>query len=154
MSRLLFFSSLFLIGFNACRNSNDADYAKEVESKLPTNLVHNPNSLSTDTGKVGCLTFIDSTHHFGKVKEGEKVTYDFAYKNTGSKDLLIFSAKASCGCTVPEYNSTTPLKPGEERSMKVTFNSAGKKGHNHKAILVTNSGVPGEVTISIDADVE
>lgn len=155
MNRLLI---LFLFGsysiISSCSETNDPNYSKEIEGKLPSQLVHNPNSMNTSTGESGHLTFTDTLHNFGRMKEGEKVTYDFNYKNTGSKEILIFSAQASCGCTIPEYNSTTPIKPGEEGSIKVTFNSDGKKGHNHKTIVVTNSGVPGEVEISIEADVE
>jgi len=155
MPRLLMFallSSFCLI--SSCSESNDPNYSKEIEGKLPAQLVHNPNSLKPTSGETGHLTFMDTLHNFGKLKEGEKVTYDFSYKNTGSKDVLIFSARASCGCTIPEYNSTTPIKPGEEGSIKVTFNSDGKKGHNHKTIVVNNSGIPGEVEIAIEAEVE
>lgn len=149
-----FFLSFMLLAATGCHDKSDADYAKEVEGKLPSQLVHNPNSMQASSTETGRLSFTDTLHSFGKIKEGEKVTYDFNYKNTGSKDLLIFSATASCGCTVPQYNSTSPLKPGEEGTMKVSFNSEGKKGHNHKTVVVINSGIPGEVVIAIEADVE
>lgn len=152
---------LSLIGLTlftqACGNNSNPEYTKEIEGKLSTDLVANPNTLDSQSHKnisLGCLQFTDTVHNFGHLKEGEVVEYEFTYTNIGGKDVLIHQAKASCGCTVPVYNHDTPIKPKETGSMKVTFNSQGKKGHNRKSVIVLTNGQPSEQNIYIEADVD
>ena len=94
-----------------------------------------------DTTKV---QLIDSVYNFGKITEGEKVTFNFRFKNIGSKALVITNTSASCGCTVPE-KPEKPILAGETSFIKVVFNSKGKVGHNEKSITVmanTNPSFP------------
>nr|HNH67158.1 DUF1573 domain-containing protein [Bacteroidia bacterium] len=67
------------------------------------------------------------------ITEGEIVSYNFKFKNSGKAPLIITQASASCGCTVPEY-SKDPIAPGQEGFIKVTFNSEGKHGMTSKTI--------------------
>ncbi|MEO6456215.1 MAG: DUF1573 domain-containing protein, partial [Ginsengibacter sp.] len=48
------------------------------------------------------VQIIDSIYNFGKVTDGEKVEYNFKFINSGKNPLIVSSATASCGCTVPE----------------------------------------------------
>ncbi|MDI1255990.1 MAG: DUF1573 domain-containing protein [Flavobacterium sp.] len=98
------------------------------------------------------ITFPEKEFNFGTINEGEKVTHIFTFKNEGTADLLITDAKGSCGCTVPEYPKEA-IKPGEESSIKVSFNSAHKHGKQQKTVtLVTNSKKKVEI-LNIIADV-
>jgi hypothetical protein len=81
------------------------------------------------------ITFENTEHDFGTIKQGDKVTYDFKFKNTGKSELLIKDAKGSCGCTVPEYPKD-PISPGQEDIIKVSFNSAGKIGDQIKSVTL------------------
>jgi Protein of unknown function (DUF1573) len=87
------------------------------------------------------VQLIDSVFDFGTVSEGEKVEFNYRFKNTGNTPLMIFSAHASCGCTVPE-KPEKPILPGETGSLKVVFNSQGKAGHNSKDITVEANTTP------------
>jgi hypothetical protein len=87
------------------------------------------------------VQLIDSLYNFGTVTEGEKVTYNFRFKNTGKKPLIITNTTASCGCTVPE-KPEKPILPGETAFIKVVFNSKGKAGMNNKTISVTSNARP------------
>ena len=60
------------------------------------------------------LIFREYEHNFGKVAEGEKVSYVFTFDNKGTADLVITSATTTCGCTVPKYD-TKPIPPGKQR---------------------------------------
>ena len=101
------------------------------------------------------VQLIDSVYDFGKVTEGEKVTFNFRFKNVGKKPLIIVSTSASCGCTVPE-KPEQPIPAGETGFIKVVFNSRGKQGHQEKNINVTANTNPefpklllkGEVTVA------
>ena len=68
------------------------------------------------------VELIDKVYNFGTISEGEKVEYNFRFKNTGKKPLIITNASASCGCTVPE-KPEKPVMPGETSFIKVVFNS-------------------------------
>jgi hypothetical protein len=81
------------------------------------------------------ITFENTEHDFGTITQGDKVTYDFKFKNTGKSELLIKEAKGSCGCTVPEYPKD-PISPGQEDIIKVSFNSAGKIGDQIKSVTL------------------
>ncbi len=101
------------------------------------------------------VQIIDSVYNFGKVVNGDKVEYNFRFKNTGKKALVILDSRASCGCTITE-KPEKPVLPGEISFIKVVFNSKGKIGHNEKTITVTSNANPefppliltGEVTES------
>jgi hypothetical protein len=92
----------------------------------------------TDTTTV---QVIDSAYDFGNVTDGEKVIYNYRFRNTGHKPLVISSATASCGCTVPE-KPDEPIQPGETGFLKVVFNSEGRVGPTHKEINVVSNAYP------------
>lgn len=87
------------------------------------------------------VQLIDSVYNFGHVTDGDKVQYNYRFRNTGNKPLIIASAVASCGCTVPE-KPEEPVKPGEVGFLKVVFNSKGRVGEVHKTITVTSNAYP------------
>lgn len=56
----------------------------------------------------------EKAHDFGTIRQADgNVTHVFTFSNDGEAPLLILSAKASCGCTKPEY-SKKPILPGEK----------------------------------------
>jgi Protein of unknown function (DUF1573) len=87
------------------------------------------------------VQIIDSAYDFGTIKDGEKVTYNYRFRNTGKNPLIIATAVASCGCTVPE-KPEEPIKPGDSGFLKVVFNSEGKEGDVHKTIVVNSNAYP------------
>ncbi len=98
----------------------------------------NPARHFTDSTTV---QMIDSAYNFGKISDGEKVEYSYRFRNTGKNPLIISSAVASCGCTVPE-KPEEPVQPGEAGYLKVVFNSKGRVGDVHKEITVTSNAYP------------
>ena len=80
------------------------------------------------------LTIIgEETIDFGKVIEGEKVHLEFKIKNSGTGNLIISKASASCGCTSLEYPERV-LEEGESDVVNVTFDSKGRVGNQTKKI--------------------
>ena len=87
------------------------------------------------------VQIIDSLFNFGQIMDGEKVEYNFRFKNTGTKPLIISAARASCGCTVPE-KPEAPIPPGQIGFLKVVFDSKGRIGNAHKDIRVSSNATP------------
>ena len=84
---------------------------------------------------------IDSkSHDFGTIREADgPVSHTFVITNTGDEPLAIISAKASCGCTRPEY-SKRPVEPGKSTTVKVTYLPAGRPGEFTRDVtLKTNA---------------
>ena len=82
---------------------------------------------------------IDTFHDFGTIKEGEKVSHKYHFKNTGDAPLLIANVVASCGCTIPSYPKE-PILPGQEGDIEVLFNSRNKKGMQNKSVMIYSNG--------------
>ena len=60
------------------------------------------------------LTIIEPVKDYGTVPKGEKLSWTFAIKNTGTSDLQIIAARPACGCTVADFDKV--IKPGETRA--------------------------------------
>jgi Protein of unknown function (DUF1573) len=84
---------------------------------------------------------IDTAYDFGKVIDGEIVTYNYRFVNTGKKPLIVTNASASCGCTVPE-KPEKPIEPGDTGFIKVKFNSEHRVGMAHKTVTVSSNAEP------------
>jgi hypothetical protein len=84
--------------------------------------------------------------------EGETVSFDFKFRNTGKTDLVITEVSSSCGCTVPSYPKTA-IRPGQEGSIKVAFNSRGKKGYQTKSVVVLANTQPNATQLRIKAQI-
>ncbi len=137
------------------------------EPEFPSNFIENKNSPGpiqnmmdqnpatnqrlTDS-TLTTIDFAEEIFNFGDIYEGEKASHDFKFKNTGKNPLIIRSAKASCGCTVPSYPKE-PILPGQEGIINVVFNSEGKGGHQHKSVHVTANTIPNYASIEIKANV-
>ena len=124
------------------------------EKKISTDLVDNPNTANgvNNPGSLPSFKFEEIEHDFGKVIQGESVSYEFKFTNTGKSDLIIVDVNTSCGCTVPSF-PRTPIRPGEKGAIKVSFNSAGKFGFQAKNILVVANTQPNTTLLRIKAQI-
>tara|TARA_B100000508_G_scaffold137355_1_gene131652 strand:- start:178846 stop:179229 length:384 start_codon:yes stop_codon:yes gene_type:complete len=77
-------------------------------------------------GQSAEFKFLSSTtHKWDKTPEGELLEHYFVYENSGDAPLTINDAKVSCSCTKIDYPNA-PTLPGEQDSIRVTFNTEGK----------------------------
>jgi hypothetical protein len=109
-------------------------------------------NVSSDTTGTAMLTFNSPEHNFGKVKAGERVGCIFTYTNSGDADLIITSASASCGCTVPKYDKK-PVPPGGTGTIEVVFDTSGREGLQTKTVVVQSNAENNIVILRIIADV-
>ena len=101
-------------------------------------LALNAQNESTDNPNAAAFKFEQTEHDFGTLDEGPKVTHVFNFTNTGKEPLIITSARASCGCTVPQ-KPEKPVLPGEVGEITVTYNTKGRVGNFNKAITLTSN---------------
>lgn len=96
------------------------------------------------------INFKTTSHDFGNIPEdGEPVSCEFTFTNTGDKPLVIISANASCGCTRPEFPKE-PVKPGESAVVKVTYHQKGRPGEFNKTVRIrTNAKGQKSVNLKI-----
>ncbi|MFM8916908.1 MAG: DUF1573 domain-containing protein [Bacteroidota bacterium] len=126
------------------------------EEAISPEVVNNNASAdpaATPTSGLPVFEFETDNHEFGVITEGEKVSYTFKFKNTGNAPLVISNASASCGCTVPEYTKT-PVAPGEEGEVNVTFDSSGKSGMTTKSVTLIANTEPNTKVLKVSADIQ
>jgi hypothetical protein len=108
---------------------------------------------ATDMKNAPEMTLEVEEYNFGTIKQGESVTREFAFTNTGKEALIISNAQGSCGCTVPEYPKA-PIPPKGKGVIKVTFNSAGKQGMQDKTVTLTSNAKNSPKVLHIRGTVE
>jgi hypothetical protein len=113
------------------------------------------NAIETDqnSNKEPAISFNNKIWDFGTITDGEVVEHTFRFTNTGTKNLVISSASASCGCTIPEWPKE-PIAPGEKGEIKVEFNSNGKKDMVTKDITILANTNPVKTILQIKVFVE
>jgi hypothetical protein len=98
------------------------------------------------------IIFREYQHDFGKVSEGEKLSYTFIFDNKGTGDLVISSATTTCGCTLPKYDKK-PIPPGGNGNLEVVFDTSGRDGTQTKTITVKSNAKIPVVLLKITAQV-
>ena len=136
--------SLMALTFLGC-GSND-------NGRLPADIVFNPNTVDNQDGSKNLpeITFSEMVHDFGKIIQGEVVTYTFKFKNTGKSNLLISAVSTSCGCTATKY-SKKPVAPESDGFVQVTFVSEGRKGFQNKTVTILANTQPNKTTLRVKA---
>jgi hypothetical protein len=141
------FSTLFfaiILFFSGCGDGKKA---------ITTDLVVVPATASGKaTSKYPVMEFEKTSHDFGQIIRGERVSYRFKFKNVGKLPLIISDVPSSCGCTVPEF-SKLPVSPGEEGYVMVTFNSQTESGFRSKTVTVISNAQPRTQTLTMSANV-
>lgn len=137
--------ALAALSFTACQQSKSTTAADSSTIAATDKVV-----IASPDAAV--ISFEQGMYNFGKIIQGEKVNYEFKFKNTGKSPLIISNATATCGCTIPEPPKE-PIKPGNNGVIKVVFNSAGKMGMQDKVITVTSNGNPSTTEVHLIGEV-
>lgn len=148
MNKIVLIGIASFFALTACNSGSN----QEVTSDAIENPLSADSKGDVDKENLPEITFDKDFHDFGKISEGEKVTYSFRFKNTGKGDLIVQTATGSCGCTVPEIPQK-PLSPGESGFIKVQFNSEGRAGIQEKQVTVVTNTIPNTTIIRIKAEV-
>lgn len=162
--KIKFLSTALVFGFFAltsCENKSETaattDVTTETQADLSAaDLINNPNTANPEAvpaGPLPVMTFAENVYDFGNIKTGDVVNHTFTFKNTGKAPLIIESATATCGCTVPNYPKD-PVAPGEEGKIDVQFNSTGKTGQQNKVITIRANTQPNITELTIKTNIQ
>ncbi|MGZ5487442.1 MAG: DUF1573 domain-containing protein [Candidatus Aminicenantales bacterium] len=98
--------------------------------------------------------FKETSHDFGKVKQGDVVSHEFVFKNEGGAPLLVEKVETTCGCTAALV-SEKRIGPGKEGKIKTTFDTRGYSGRLSRYIyLISNDGENTRRELSLVADIQ
>ena len=130
----------------SCKKENAALTIDDATAKK-AELAH------AESGKLPVIKFESADFDFGTIQAGQKVEHTYKFKNEGTGDLVITDAKASCGCTVPDYTKE-PVKPGGNGQVHVVFDSTGKSGNVQKTVTLTLNTEKGTEVVNFKANIE
>ncbi len=115
----------------------NANVAAPVTVSATTAQVSTP-SPAIDVVAEG-LVVKETEHNFGKIPQGNPVTFDFTVRNASLSPFKLENVLASCGCTTPEWNKEEVIQPGDTGIIKVGYNAVAA-GPFNKTITVTYNG--------------
>ena len=139
--------SIIFLALISCHVESD-------DKAITTELISSPLTANQSAEKVLTpkIQMAEESFDFGEIQQGESITHDFVLKNIGDANLVITTAKGSCGCTVPEWPKE-PISKEEEVIIKVTFNSAGRSGKQNKTVTLVTNAIPNTKVITLTGNV-
>ncbi|MBK8805798.1 MAG: DUF1573 domain-containing protein [Bacteroidales bacterium] len=143
---LLFMPFIAIFQFCSTDTSKKTTESEAVSSNSQTDTLQGEEQLLTN------IEFEEKTYDFGQIKEGQSVSHNFKFKNTGENPLVVKSVKTSCGCTASDYTKTQ-VAPGEYGNIDIVFNSSGRPGPNHKSLTVVANTQPKTTVLTFNAEV-
>ncbi len=141
---ILLFTAVTALLMSACNGNSNGN--------MPTEVVNNPKSAEKNGKAYAEITFDKTEHDFGRLLQGEMVSYTFKFTNTGNAPLVISAVNRSCGCTASEYTKA-PIAPGESGHIKLTYDSNGHNGIQNKTVTVVTNTNPAATMLRIKAEI-
>jgi hypothetical protein len=103
------------------------------------------------------IKFDEEVYDWGTIMDGELVTQEFEFTNTGKEPLVITNAKGSCGCTVPEW-PIDAIAPGKTGVIKIIFDSKGKGAVggkvDSKRVTITANTDPNDTYLTLKGTIQ
>jgi hypothetical protein len=93
------------------------------------------------------LTFDELRHNFGFIRQGEIVSHDFTFTNTGDAPLIISETEVTCECTKVEFPKE-PIAPKATGKIKVTFDSKSAIDRQERTVVVKSNASNAPVTLT------
>ncbi|MFK7810513.1 MAG: DUF1573 domain-containing protein [Saprospiraceae bacterium] len=100
------------------------------------------------------MTFDNPNHDFGTIKAGEQKTHIYTFTNTHKSDITL-ELVSGCDCTTLIYDEGKTYKPGEQGTIKATFdsNKEEERGELNKTIDILLANVNPETGYQIIKEV-
>lgn len=101
-----------------------------------------------DTANMASILFEDPIQQFDTIYQGDKVSHEFTFTNTGAKNLYILDSSTSCGCTVASYTKDA-VPPGSTGKVVINYDSKDRKGEENKKVKIYANTYPNESVIEL-----
>ncbi|MDR2971243.1 MAG: DUF1573 domain-containing protein [Bacteroidales bacterium] len=143
----LFFFLLFSFLLFSCKNNNTGLSVSDIRNPATADGIDEQQKAN-----MPIFLFENLSYDFGKVIQGELLSYTFHFKNVGATSLIISGVDASCGCTT-SIPPKAPIKPGEKGEITITFDSKHKNGDVTSYLLITANTYPAQTMLTVFAKV-
>jgi hypothetical protein len=111
-------------------------------------------AAKTDAAAEARAVFGETAFDFGKVKQGDVLTHEFVFRNSGSEALVVQRVDTTCGCTAALV-SADKIGPGREGKIKVSMDTHGYAGRMTRYVyLFSNDAKDSRRELSVSADIE
>jgi len=140
---LLGMSLIAVFALVSCEKDNASSHFSDAEKQQQAENVVDPETAPV-------LVFETPNYDFGNLPAAAKVEHYFKFSNTGKTPLVIKDAKATCGCTVPEFPKE-PIAPGATDSIKIEYNAGAQQGSQRKTVTLTTNTAKGKEEVSFTA---
>ena len=82
------------------------------------------------------IKFDKTVQHLGFITQGDTVSFQYTFTNTGNQPLIISDSKVECGCTMVEIPKQ-PVQPNTQGVVKVKFNTKSAIDRQDRTITLT-----------------
>lgn len=88
------------------------------------------------------ITFDKTIQHLGFVHQGDTLSFQYTFTNTGNQPLVISDAKVQCSCTIVSL-PTQPVLPGKQGVIKTRFVTNTAIDRQDRTIeVISNAATP------------
>lgn len=110
------------------------------------------DTLEDGREKHANIEFEEDFFDIGNMKQGEVISHTFTFKNTGNIPLVIHDVIVDCGCTDTK-TSKEILKPTQEATLEVIFDSRGWYGSQFKSVTVVSNALTPRKSVTIKTNI-
>ena len=140
--------------FDPIKLYTDDAVLPQKDLKVIANIRVNYNKMTeAEKANAASIKFDTTYHDFGVIKQGESGVFEFKFTNNGKSQLVIYSLKASCGCTATTVGKET-IEPGESSEIRITYSTKNKLGLDESTVTVFSNDPYNEaIKLTIQANV-
>lgn len=133
--------------------SNASEASKVIYIKGIVDPKKEKSTFTADQLKVSPKASLDkSTHNFGKIEKGQKVSTKFTIKNTGKSPLTLTSVQAACNCITHTLDKEA-IAAGKSATLEITYSPTYDGVNSDIVTIITNDLNKGKHSISLVGDV-
>lgn len=92
------------------------------------------------------MTFKETKHNFGFIRQGETVEHEYVFTNTGDGPLIISECEVACECTKVDFPKE-PVAPKATAKIKVTFDSKSAMDRQEREVIVKSNATNSPQTL-------
>jgi hypothetical protein len=93
------------------------------------------------------MKFDEVKYNFNFIHQGDVVSHEFTFTNTGDEPLIITDAEVACKCTTVDYPKQ-PILKGQKGIIKVTYDSKSAMDRQERTVIVKSNASNAPVTLT------